>query len=95
MGFKRGQRTQQEGQVLVRVQGCQDRKSSIYYHGKRVAYIYRAKNTKTGNDFKCIWGTVIQSHGNTGMVRAKFAKNLPPRAIGGPLRVMLYPNKQI
>merc|ERR1712167_410521 len=88
MGFKRGQRTQFENQTLVKIQGCQDRKSSSWYHGKRVAYIMRTKNSKTGKTYKAMWGKVISSHGNNGLVRAKFAKNLPPRAIGGPLRVM-------
>ena len=95
MGYKRGQRTQHEGQTLVKIQGCQDRDSSKWYHGKRVAFVYRAKNAVTGRSHKCIWGKVISSHGNAGMVRVKFAKNLPPRAIGSALRVMLYPNKQI
>ena len=79
----------------MNIQGCQDRKSAAWYHGKRVAYIQRCNGAKTGKNFKCIWGKVIASHGNSGLVRAKFAKNLPPRAIGGSLRVMLYPNKQI
>ena len=95
LGFKRGQRTQQENQVLVKVQNCNDRKSSAFYHGKRVAYIYRAKNTKNGTNFKCIWGKVMSSHGNSGVVKAGFRKNLPPRAISGQLRVMLYPNRAI
>ena len=95
MGFKRGQRTQHEGQALVKIAGCQDRTSSKWYHGKRVAFVYKKKNASTGINYKAIWGKVISSHGNSGLVRAKFAKNLPPRAIGSQIRVMLYPNKQI
>jgi large subunit ribosomal protein L35Ae len=95
LGFKRAQRAQHEQQALVKIQGVNDRKSSAFYFGKRVAYIYRAKNTKNGTNFKCIWGKVMQAHGNSGTVRAKFAKNLPPRAISGNLRVMLYPNRSI
>lgn len=95
MGFKRGQRTQKVNQTLVKVQGCQDRKAATWYHGKRVAYVYRCKSAATDKNYKAIWGKVIGSHGNSGLVKAKFQKNLPPRAIGGALRVMLYPNKQI
>ena len=94
-GFKRGQRTQKEDTALVTIQNCMDRSSSKFYHGKRVAYIYKAKNLKTNINYKCIWGKVVASHGQSGVVRAKFAKNLPPRSFGHAIRVMLYPNKQI
>ena len=32
-------------------------------------------------------------HGNNGVVRCKFAKNLPPSSISGPCRIMLYPSR--
>ena len=63
------------------------------YHGKRIAFIYRAKNPKTRVNYKCIWGRVTTSHGQSGKVRAKFAKNLPSGAFGSTVRIMMYPNK--
>lgn len=95
LGFKRSQRTQDSSQALVKIQGVSQRSDSTWYHGKRVAYIYKCRNQKTGVNYKCIWGKVRSSHGNNGLVRATFRKNLPPRAMGATLRVMLYPNKQI
>ena len=94
-GFKRGQRSQKNNCALVAVQNCKDRRSSTFYHGKRVAYIYRKKNSKTGINYKAIWGRVTASHGQSGMVRVKFARNMPSQSMGAQVRVMLYPNKQI
>jgi large subunit ribosomal protein L35Ae len=59
---------------------------------QRVAYIYKAKSLKNGTKYRAIWGRITRPHGTAGSVRAQFAKNLPPKALGGPVRVMLYPS---
>ena len=94
-GFKRGQRTQHEQFALLKIKGVNDKKDTSFYFGKRVAYIYKAKNTVHNTRFRAIWGRVVKAHGNNGSVRAKFARNLPPRAMGATLRVMLFPNRAI
>ena len=94
-GFKRGQRKQCVQQALLKIEGCNDRKSCLFYHGKRVAFVYKAENKKRGTNHKCIWGKIASSHGQAGMVKARFASNLPPRNMGSQLRVMLYPNRTI
>ena len=52
-----------------------------WYKGKRMAYIYKAKTKKNGSHYRCIWGKVTRPHGNSGVVRAKFTSNLPPKSM--------------
>jgi large subunit ribosomal protein L35Ae len=72
----------------LRIEGLNDRNEVGFYLGKRVVYVQKSKN-----GFTTIWGKIASAHGNNGLVKAKFRKNLPPRAIGGTLRVMLYPHR--
>ena len=93
LGFRRGKETQNENQALLKIQGVNDRKSSAYYFGKRVAYVYKAHNTVRNTKYRVIWGRVTKGHGSNGVVAARFSSNLPPRGMGNTLRVMLYPNR--
>jgi large subunit ribosomal protein L35Ae len=78
--------------VLLKLQGVQDKTEVPFYEGKRVCYIYKAKTEKNGTKFRTIWGKVTGPHGANGGVKAKFSSNLPGKALGGPVRVMLYPS---
>lgn len=95
-GYRRSRVNQYEDHARLRLEGVNSREDARKYLGKRVVYVYRAtKGYKVRiHLFKTIWGKLIDTHGNNGCMLGKFRSNLPPRAIGSTLRVMLYPQHQ-
>ena len=93
LGYKRGLRNQYNHTSLIKIKGVDSKEDVEYYLGKRVAYITKASTVKNGSKFRVNWGRVCRSHGNNGVVRCKFARDLPPQSIGGRVRVMLYPSR--
>jgi len=91
-GYRRSLANQREGQAILKIEGVSTREEVPFYLGKRVAYIYRAEKIKQGSKYRVIWGRIQRAHGNNGAVRAHFRKNLPGRAMGATVRVMLYPS---
>jgi len=95
LGYRRSHHTQYSQWSLIRIEGVKERHDTTFYQGKRVAFLYRgSKKAKKGeSNLRVIWGKIDRSHGNSGVVRARFRHNLPPKAIGATVRVMLYPSR--
>ncbi|MCJ1354644.1 MAG: 60S ribosomal protein L33B [Icmadophila ericetorum] len=92
LSYQRGKRTTNPGTSLLKIEGVDDSKAANFYLGKKVAFVYRAQKEIQGSKIRVIWGKITRPHGNTGVVRAQFRNNLPPKSFGASVRVMLYPS---
>ena len=93
LGFRRNRDHQHANQSILKLEGVNDSQSAKYYLGKRCVFIYKAPTYHQGSKFRTIWGRIGRVHGSKGAVIARFSPNMPARAIGATVRVMLYPNK--
>ncbi|EGG08328.1 uncharacterized protein MELLADRAFT_71500 [Melampsora larici-populina 98AG31] len=92
LSHTRGKRNTHPTTSLIQLEGVATKQETGFYLGKKIAYVYRAQRAIKGSKIRIIWGKVTRPHGNTGVVRAKFRVNLPPRTFGASCRVMLYPS---
>ncbi|SBS85927.1 60S ribosomal protein L35ae, putative [Plasmodium malariae] len=76
----------------ISIRNVHTKKDAQFYVGKRIAYVYRTNKHHNGVKIKCIWGKVCRTHGNSGVIRARFKTHIPPKAFGDRVRILMYPS---
>ncbi len=74
VSYRRGKHTQRNHQILIRIEGIDDRKEAAHFIGRKVTW-----NSPTGS---ILMGRIVGVHGRRGVVKARFKKGLPGHAIG-------------
>lgn len=73
---------------LISINNVKSATEAAYYVGKRVAFVIPNEKQKV------VYGRITKVHGNSGVVRAKFMRNLPAEYFGSEVRVLLYPQAE-
>eukprot|EP00808_Paulinella_micropora_P010999 g68827.t1 len=97
IGFTSSLAKQRPGHAMIKIDGVNCKEDTAFYLGKRVAFIYKAKRKQTKargkeSNYRCIWGRVRRAHGSNGVTICRFRRNLPPKAMGATVRIMMYPS---
>ncbi|MEM0093700.1 MAG: 50S ribosomal protein L35ae [Thermofilum sp.] len=80
LSYQRGCKTQNERYAIVEVEGVSSRSEACALIGRKVVW----KNPISGELFT---GRIVDVHGCSGRLRARFAKPLPGQAIGSEAKV--------
>lgn len=80
LNYRRGRHTQRTNQFLIEVEGCESRSMASRFIGKRVVW-----RSPSGRE---IFGRITQTHGTSGVLRARFTKGLPGEALGKTVELM-------
>ena len=80
LSFRRGRHTQTNNQFLLEIPGVNTRAMASQFIGRSVVW-----KSPAG---KKIHGKITQTHGNSGVVRARFSKGLPGTALSRKVELM-------
>jgi large subunit ribosomal protein L35Ae len=72
--YRRGKRTQRNKQVLITIEGIDDRNEAASFIGRKVVW--------SGPKGTSLIGNITGVHGRRGVLRARFMKGLPGQALG-------------
>lgn len=91
ISFKRSQRKTYPRYSLLRIENVTTKEQAQKYLGNAVEmYVPKTKVQPSGYKERVILGYIHRVHGNSGVVRARFDRNLNPDWIGTYVYVKMY-----
>ena len=78
VSYRRGRNTQKNNQMLIRVEGVDNKEKAAKLVGKKV--VWKSKKAVIG-------GQISAPHGSNGVVRAIFEKGMPGQAVTGEVSI--------
>jgi large subunit ribosomal protein L35Ae len=79
MSYRRGKRTQRNKQILIKIDGIDDRNAAASFIGRKVIW--------SGPKGTSLIGNITGVHGRRGVLRARFMKGLPGQALGSEVAI--------
>jgi len=79
LSFRRGRHTQRTNQFLVEIEGVDSKTKASKFIGRRL--VWASKKAK-------IHGKITNTHGNKGVLRARFSRGLPGTAITSKVKIV-------
>ena len=80
LSFRMGRHTQVNNQFLLEVDGVDSKGKAAQLIGKKVKW--KSPGSKE------IFGKITNSHGNKGVLRARFSRGLPGSALGNKVEIL-------
>ena len=80
LSYRRGRHTQDVNQILIELEDIDSKEKAKEFLKKKLVW-----KSPSGKEIK---GEIIALHGNKGVVRAKFERNLPGQAITTKVQVV-------
>ena len=79
LGYRRGRKTQKTNQMIIQVNGVENKDKASALIGKKVKFTTESKKT--------IDGEVTRIHGGKGLVVARFVKGLPGQSFNKEVEI--------
>ncbi|KAI5171374.1 large subunit ribosomal protein L35Ae [Nematocida sp. LUAm3] len=91
ISYKRSQRKVYPRYALLRIENVTTKEQADKYLGRGVEmYIPKTKVQPSGYKERVVMGYISRTHGNSGVLRARFEKNLSASYLGTQVYVKLY-----